>query len=149
MKTTANISRIDIITVIAVIILFAMMMPSNAAIGKNANAGLSEIQAASSQLALFNNEIEKTVEYTWIQLGNRMGYAVSALFIRAILFTRVIRPSGLYGDIDLDRSSLRTRSGTAFKSGTSDQEERGDEEHPGNRGIPFRDLRVGEPYKDH
>ncbi len=64
MKTTANISRIDIITVIAVIILFAMMMPSNAATGKNANAGLSEIQAASNQLAIFNNEIEKTVEYT-------------------------------------------------------------------------------------
>ena len=64
MKTTANIRRIDIITIIAVIILFAMMMPSNAATGKNANAGLSEIQAASSQLAIFNNEIEKTVEYT-------------------------------------------------------------------------------------
>jgi hypothetical protein len=64
MKTTANISRIDIITVIAVIILFAMMMPSNAATGKNANAGLSEIQAASNQLAIFNKEIEKTVEYT-------------------------------------------------------------------------------------
>ena len=64
MRTTTNISRIDIITVIAVIILFAIMMPSNAATGKNINSGLSEIQAASSQLALFNNEIERTIEYT-------------------------------------------------------------------------------------
>jgi hypothetical protein len=64
MKTTTHISRIDIITVIAVIILFAMMMPSNAATGKNSSAGINEIQAASNELALFNNEIEKTVEYS-------------------------------------------------------------------------------------
>jgi hypothetical protein len=63
MKTTTNINRTDIITVIAVIILFAMMIPLNAATGKNTSAALSEIQTASNQLAMFNNEIEKTIEF--------------------------------------------------------------------------------------
>jgi hypothetical protein len=64
MKTTTNINRIDIITFIAVIILFAMMMPLNASTGKNTNASLNEVQAASSHLAQFNNEIERAVEFT-------------------------------------------------------------------------------------
>jgi hypothetical protein len=64
MKTSTNINRIDIIALIAVIILFAFMMPLKAAAGKNANAELNGIEAASIQLALFNNEIEKAVEFT-------------------------------------------------------------------------------------
>jgi hypothetical protein len=64
MKTTTNINRIDIIAFIAVIILFAFMMPLKASAGKNTNAELSEIQSASMQLAMFNNEIEKAVEFT-------------------------------------------------------------------------------------
>jgi hypothetical protein len=64
MKNTANINRIDIIAFIAVIILFAFMMPLKAATGKNTNAELNEIQAASLQLALFNNELERAVEFT-------------------------------------------------------------------------------------
>ena len=64
MKTTTNINRIDIIAFIAVIILFAFMMPLKADTGKNTNAELNEIQAASAQLAMFNNEIEKAVEFT-------------------------------------------------------------------------------------
>jgi hypothetical protein len=64
MKTTTYIDRKDIIAFIAVIILFALMMPLNAADGKNESAELSEIQAASVQLALFNNEVEKSVEFT-------------------------------------------------------------------------------------
>jgi hypothetical protein len=64
MKTTTNINRIDIIAFIAVIILFAFMMPLKAAAGKNTNAELSEIQVASEQLAMFNNEIERAVEFT-------------------------------------------------------------------------------------
>jgi len=64
MKTTTNINRKDIIAIIAVIILFALMMPLNAANGKNASAELNEIQTASVQLAVFNNEIEKAVEFT-------------------------------------------------------------------------------------
>ena len=64
MKTTTYINRKDIIAIIAVIILFALMMPLKAANGKNESAELSEIQAASIQLALFNNEVEKTVEFT-------------------------------------------------------------------------------------
>ena len=64
MKTTANINRIDIIALIAVIILFAFMMPLKAATGKNANAELNQIQSASVQLALFNNEIKEAVEFT-------------------------------------------------------------------------------------
>lgn len=58
MKTTTNINRKDIIAIIAVIILFALMMPLNAANGKNFR------QTASVQLAMFNNEIEKAVEFT-------------------------------------------------------------------------------------
>jgi hypothetical protein len=64
MKTTTYINRKDIIAFIAVIILFALMMPSKAADGKNTNAELNGIQAASVQLAMFNNEIEKAVEFT-------------------------------------------------------------------------------------
>jgi len=64
MKTTTNISRKDIIAFIAVIILFALMMPLKAANGKNTNTELNKIQAASLQLALFNDEIEKSVEFT-------------------------------------------------------------------------------------
>jgi hypothetical protein len=64
MKTTTNINRIDIIAFIAVIILFAFMMPLKAATGKNTNAELSEIQVASEQLAMFNNEIERAIEFT-------------------------------------------------------------------------------------
>jgi hypothetical protein len=64
MKTTTYINRKDIIAIIAVIILFALMMPLKAANGKNAGAELSEIQAASIQLALFNSEIEMAVEFT-------------------------------------------------------------------------------------
>jgi hypothetical protein len=64
MKTAANINRIDIIALIAVIILFAFMMPLKAANGKNTDAELNEIQSASVQLALFNNELEKAVEFT-------------------------------------------------------------------------------------
>ena len=64
MKTTTNINRIDIIAFIAVIILFAFMMPLKAATGKYTNAELSEINVASVQLAMFNNEIEEAVEFT-------------------------------------------------------------------------------------
>ena len=64
MKTTTYINRKDVIAIIAVIILFALMMPLKAATGQNANADLYEIQAASQQLAMFNNEIEKSVEFT-------------------------------------------------------------------------------------
>jgi hypothetical protein len=63
MKTTTYINRKDIIAFIAVIILFALMMPLKAANSKDASTGLNEIHAASAQLALFNNEIEKAVEF--------------------------------------------------------------------------------------
>ena len=64
MKTTTNINRIDIIALIAVIILFAFMIPSKAVTGRNIHAGLNEVQIASMQLARFNHEIEKAVEFT-------------------------------------------------------------------------------------
>ena len=64
MKTSVNINRIDIIAIIAVIILFAFMMPLKASTGKSTTAELGEIKAASLQLAIFNNEIEKAVEFT-------------------------------------------------------------------------------------
>jgi hypothetical protein len=64
MKTTTYINRKDIIAIIAVIILFALMMPLKAANGKNTSAELNEIQAASVELAMFNKEIEKSIEFT-------------------------------------------------------------------------------------
>ncbi len=69
MKTTTYINRKDIIAIIAVIILFALMMPLKAVNGKNTGSGLSEIQSASAHLALLNNEIEKTVEFTAPELS--------------------------------------------------------------------------------
>jgi hypothetical protein len=63
MKTTTY-NRKDIIAIIAVIILFALMMPLKASDGKNSTDELNEIQAASAKLAMFNNELEKTVEFT-------------------------------------------------------------------------------------
>jgi hypothetical protein len=64
MKTTTYNNRKDILAIIAVIILFALMMPLKAENGKNTNAEVNEIQDASAQLAIFNNEIEKAVEFT-------------------------------------------------------------------------------------
>jgi hypothetical protein len=64
MKTTTYYTRKDVIAIIAVIILFALMMPLKAENGKNTTAELNEVQAASVQLALLNSEIEKAVEFT-------------------------------------------------------------------------------------
>jgi len=77
MKTTTYINRKDIFAIIAVIILFALMMPLKAANGKNEGAELSKIQAASIQLALFNNEIEKAVEFTAPVLSENFETAIA------------------------------------------------------------------------
>jgi hypothetical protein len=63
MKTTKNVNQIARVTFAAVTILFASLMPMQAASVKSSNSEMKEIQAASSQLASFNNEIEKAVEF--------------------------------------------------------------------------------------
>jgi len=63
MKTTKNLNQIAKVTFASVTFLFASLMPMQAASAKNSNSEKNEIQTASNQLAMFNMEIEKTVEF--------------------------------------------------------------------------------------
>jgi hypothetical protein len=63
MKTTKNFNQIAKVTFASVTILFASLMPMQAASVKNNNTEMKEIQAATNQLAMFNKEIEKSVEF--------------------------------------------------------------------------------------
>jgi hypothetical protein len=63
MKTTRNLNQIAKVTFASVTFLFASMMPMQAATGKNTPSGMSEIQAASNELAMFNNEMAKSVAF--------------------------------------------------------------------------------------
>jgi|WetSurMetagenome_2_1015567.scaffolds.fasta_scaffold336467_2 hypothetical protein len=63
MKTSKNLNQIAKVTFASVTFLFASLMPMQAASGKNTASEMNEIQAASNQLAMFNNEIEKTVAF--------------------------------------------------------------------------------------
>jgi hypothetical protein len=63
MKTSKNLNLIAKVTFASVSFLFASMMPMQAASGKNTSGGVYEIQTASTELAMFNNEIEKAVAF--------------------------------------------------------------------------------------
>ena len=63
MKTTKNLNQIAKVTFASVTILFASLMPMQAESVKSSNSEMNEIKAASNQLAMFNNEIEKAVEF--------------------------------------------------------------------------------------
>ena len=63
MKTTKNFNQTAKMTFASAMILFASLMPMQAASVKNSNSEMNEIKAASQQLAVFNNEIEKSVEF--------------------------------------------------------------------------------------
>ena len=63
MKTTKNLNQIAAVTIASVTFLFASFMPVQAASAKNSNSEMNEIKTASHQLAAFNNEIEKAVEF--------------------------------------------------------------------------------------
>jgi hypothetical protein len=63
MKTTKNLNQIAKVTFASVTILFASLMPMQAASVKGNSSEMNEIKAASHQLAVFNNEIEKAVEF--------------------------------------------------------------------------------------
>ena len=64
MKTTKNLNQIAKVTFASVTILFASLMPMQAASVKSSNSEMNEIKIACNQLAMFNNEIEKAVEFT-------------------------------------------------------------------------------------
>jgi len=63
MKTTKNLNQIAKVTFASVTFLFASLMPMQANSGKSTGAEMNEIQAASEKLAMYNNEIEKSVEF--------------------------------------------------------------------------------------
>jgi hypothetical protein len=63
MKTTKNVNQIAKVTLASVIFLCASLMPIQAASGKNTSSEMNEIQAASNSLAMYNNELEKTVAF--------------------------------------------------------------------------------------
>ncbi len=63
MKTTKNLNQIAKVTLASAIFLFASLMPMQAASGKNTSSEMNEIQAASNSLAMYNNEVEKTVAF--------------------------------------------------------------------------------------
>jgi hypothetical protein len=63
MKTIKNLNQIAKVTVASISILFASLMPMKAASVKSSNSEMKEIQTASCQLAMFNSEIEKAVEF--------------------------------------------------------------------------------------
>lgn len=63
MKTSKNLNQIAKVTFASVTFLFASLMPMQAASGKNTASGMNEIQTASNELSMFNNEIEKAVAF--------------------------------------------------------------------------------------
>jgi hypothetical protein len=63
MKTLKNLNQIAKVSFASVTFLFASLMPMQAASGKNTASAMNEIQAASNELAMFNNEIEKAVAF--------------------------------------------------------------------------------------
>ena len=63
MKTTKNLNQIAKVTLASVTLLFASLMPIQAASGKNASSEMNEIQAASNSLAMYNTELEKAVAF--------------------------------------------------------------------------------------
>ncbi len=63
MKTLRNLNQIAKVTFASVTFLFASLMPMQAASGKNTASEMNEINVASTELALFNMEIEKTVAF--------------------------------------------------------------------------------------
>jgi hypothetical protein len=63
MKTSKNLNQIAKVTFASVTFLFASLMPMQAANSRNSASGINEIQAASNELAMFNNEIENTVAF--------------------------------------------------------------------------------------
>ena len=63
MKTTKNLNQIAKVTLASVTLLFASLMPMQAASGKNASSEMNEIQAASNSLAMYNTELEKAVAF--------------------------------------------------------------------------------------
>jgi hypothetical protein len=63
MKTTKNLNQIAKVTLASVTFLFASFMTLQAASGKNTNSEMNDVQAASNSLAMYNNEVEKTVAF--------------------------------------------------------------------------------------
>jgi hypothetical protein len=64
MKTIKNFNQIARVTLASAAFLFTSLTTMQAASAKNSDAELNEIKTASHQLAAFNNEIEKAVEFT-------------------------------------------------------------------------------------
>jgi hypothetical protein len=63
MKNLKNLNQIAKVSFASATFLFASLMPMQAASGKNTTSGMNEIQVASNELAMFNNEIEKSVAF--------------------------------------------------------------------------------------
>jgi hypothetical protein len=63
MKTTKNLNQIAKVTLASVTLLFASLMPLQAASGKNASSEMNELRAASNSLAMYNTELEKAVAF--------------------------------------------------------------------------------------
>jgi hypothetical protein len=63
MKTTKNLNQIAKVTLASVTLLFASLMPMQAASEKNASSEMNEIQAASNNLAMYYTELEKAVAF--------------------------------------------------------------------------------------
>ena len=62
MKTTRNLNQIAKVTFASFTLLVAALMPIQASEGKNSSE-MNEIQAASSMLAMYNSEVEKSVAF--------------------------------------------------------------------------------------
>ena len=71
MKTSKNLNQIAKVTFASVTFLFASLMPMQAASVKNTASEMNEIHAASNELAMFNNEIEKAVAFNAPVLSER------------------------------------------------------------------------------
>jgi len=84
MKTTKNLNQIAKVTLASVTFLFASLMPIQAASGKNASSEMNDIQAASNNLAVYNNEIEKAVAFNAPALSEN-STAFEALFAESRL----------------------------------------------------------------
>ncbi len=64
MKTLKNTNQIAKVAFASVTFLFASLMPMQATSGETSASVMDEIQVASTELAMFNNEIEKSIAFT-------------------------------------------------------------------------------------
>jgi len=108
MKSTRNFNQTVKVTIASVTFLFAALMPIQATSGENNSSEMNELQAASSNLSMFNNELEKAAAFNAPAFSENSGAfevfvaesKLTDLFSSAAKETRYEAPA-VYEDLDV------------------------------------------------